>query len=51
MPLRCLYTRHLKEEKLLEEGKKEGKELIRLPVYGKKQDREGRRKSMMATEM
>ena len=39
MATRCLYTRILKEDKLLEDGKVEGgKEFHRLPVKGKKQE-------------
>ena len=39
MPLRYLYTRHLKDDELYEEGKiEEGKEFHRLPMCGKKQE-------------
>ena len=39
MALRCLYTRHLKEDRFQEEGKiEEDKEFHRLSVYGKKQE-------------
>ena len=39
MPLNCLCTRYLKEDKLKDEGNtEEGKEFHRLPVYRKKEE-------------